>query len=179
LCPWRDIVANRRHDVALVMDKKPAAGVHSRSMTDRAEAALTDGEVRRIAGALKSAVRLSGVSHRRIEREMGLCPGYLSRIFACRVELRIRHVLGVCRVIDLPVDSFLHAVFPRRLDTSADARRVEQGLLDLHPAPYPLRMHGVVAGPNPVPGALGASEKAARLLHRLRQVLVDIEHNGV
>jgi hypothetical protein len=149
-------------------------------MTDRSEAALTDGEVRRIAGALKSAVRLSGISHRRIEREMGLCPGYLSRIFACRVELRIRHVLGICRVIDLPVDSFLHAVFPRRQDTPTGARRVEQGLLELHPAPYPLRRGGaVVAGLEPAPGALGSSDKAARLLHRLRQVLVDIELNGV
>jgi len=148
-------------------------------MTDRAEAALTDGEVRRIAGALKSAVRLSGFSHRRIEREMGLCPGYLSRIFACRVELRIRHVLGVCRIIDLPVDSFFNAVFPRRQGASPDAKRREQSLQELHPAPYPTRPQGLVASPDPPAGALGPSEKAARLLRRLRQVLVDIEHNGV
>ncbi|HEX3530410.1 MAG TPA: hypothetical protein VH988_25390 [Thermoanaerobaculia bacterium] len=148
-------------------------------MTDRAEAALTDGEVKRIAGALKSAVRLSGISHRRIEREMGLCPGYLSRIFACRVELRIRHVLGVCRIIDLPVDSFFHAVLPRRQDAPNDAKRVEQSLRELHPAPYATCLQGIVAGPDPAPEALGPSEKAARLLRRLRQVLVDIEHNGV
>lgn len=151
-------------------------------MTDRAEAALTDGEVRRIAGALKSAVRLSGFSHRRIEREMGLCPGYLSRIFACRVELRIRHVLGVCRIIDLPVDSFFHAVLPRRQEVSNDSKRVEQSLRELHPAPYlpaAIGRQGLVTDPDPVPGALGPSEKAARLLRRLRQVLVDIEQNGV
>jgi len=154
-------------------------------MTDRAEAALTDGEVRRIAGALKSAVRLSGVSHRRIEREMGLCPGYLSRIFACRVELRIRHVLGVCRIIDLPVDSFFNAVLPRRQsapDVSNNARRVEQSLRELHPAPYlpeATCLQGLAADADPIPDALGPSEKAARLLRRLRQVLVDIEHNGV
>lgn len=150
-------------------------------MTDRAEAALTDGEVRRIAGALKSAVRLSGFSHRRIEREMGLCPGYLSRIFACRVELRMRHVLGVCRIIDLPVDSFFNAVFPRRQGASPDAKRREQSLQELHPAPYPAttRLHGTGASPNPPAEALGPSEKAARLLRRLRQVLIDIENNGV
>jgi len=149
-------------------------------MTDRAEAALTDGEVRRIAGALKSAVRLSGVSHRRIEREMGLCPGYLSRIFACRVELRIRHVLGVCRIIDLPVDSFFHAVLPRRQNVPNDAKQVEQSLRELHPAPYATCLQGLVVDlPDPAPESLGPSEKAARLLRRLRQVLVDIEQNGV
>jgi len=151
-------------------------------MTDRAEAALTDGEVRRIAGALKSAVRLSGVSHRRIEREMGLCPGYLSRIFACRVELRIRHVLGVCRIIDLPVDSFFRAVLPRRQSApngSNEARRMEQSLRELHPAPYATSQQSLAAEPDPLPAGLGPSEKAARLLRRLRQVLVDIEQNGV
>lgn len=120
---------------------------------------------------------------------MGLCPGYLSRIFACRVELRIRHVLGICRVIDLPVDSFLQAVFPRRQCTSDAARRVEQGLLELHPAPYPVRtgmpgmpgMSGMsgMSGMAPVLQSLGPTDKVARLLYRLRQVLVDIEHNGV
>jgi transcriptional regulator with XRE-family HTH domain len=159
------------------MDKKLSTGVHFPAMTDTAE--MTEEEIRRVAAALKTAVRLSGVSLRRIERTMGLCPGYLSRILAGRVELRVRHVLGVCRVIDLPVDSFFHAVFPRRKETPDDATRVERGLVELHPAPYPVRMHGVVTTPNPVPGALGPWAKADRLLERLRQVLVDIEQNGV
>jgi transcriptional regulator with XRE-family HTH domain len=139
-------------------------------MTDIIEAEIT-----RVAGALKTAVRLSGVSHRRIEREMGLCPGYLSRIFGGKVELRIRHVLGVCRVLDLPADSFFRAVFPRRAEVDEPSMRVERGLLELHPAPYLTRML-VAATPagQPRPWA-----KADRLMERLRQVLADIEENGV
>ena len=148
-------------------------------MTDKTEAALTNGEIRRIAGALKTAVRLSRISHRRIEREMGLCPGYLSRIFNCKVELRIRHVLGVCRVINLPVDSFFHAVFPRRLDTSKEVSRLEQDLLELYPAPYATCRTAAEAASGMASQAPGSSPKTVRLLRRLRQVLVDAEHNGV
>jgi transcriptional regulator with XRE-family HTH domain len=139
---------------------------------------MTEEEITRVAGALKTAVRLSGVSHRRIEREMGLCPGYLSRIFGGRVELRVRHVLGVCGVIGLPVDSFFHAVFPRRKEADEAAQRVERGLLELHPAPYSIRTEPVAspvvpAGPAPAPWA-----KADRLMERLRQVLEEVEENG-
>ena len=137
---------------------------------------LTEEEITRVAGALKTAVRLSGVSQRRIEREMGLCPGYLSRIFSGKVELRVRHILGVCRVIQLPADSFFQAVFPRRQEIDQSSARVERGLLELHPAPYPTRKQ---AGASPAAPAPGAWAKADRLLERLRQVLVDIEENGV
>jgi transcriptional regulator with XRE-family HTH domain len=136
----------------------------------------TDEEIARVAGALKTAVRLSGLSQRRIEREMGLCPGYLSRIFGGKVELRVRHILGVCRVIQLPADSFFQAVFPRRQEMDESSARVERGLLELHPAPYPTRRQAAAAAAAPVPGGWA---KADRLLERLRQVLVDIEKNGV
>jgi hypothetical protein len=137
---------------------------------------ITEAEIIRVADALKTAVRLSGVSHRRIEREMGLCPGYLSRIFGGRVELRVRHVLGVCRVIELPVDSFLHAVFPRRMVLDEPSMRVERGLLELHPAPYPTRLQAAASAADPT---AAPRAKAGRLMERLRQVLVDIEENGV
>jgi transcriptional regulator with XRE-family HTH domain len=137
---------------------------------------LTEEEIVRVAGALKTAVRLSGVSQRRIERDMGLCPGYLSRIFGGKVELRVRHILGVCQAIQLPADSFFQAVFPRRKELDESSARVERGLLELHPAPYPTRRQSAVAPP----GATAPGwEKADRLLERLRQVLVDIEDNGV
>jgi hypothetical protein len=81
----------------------------------------------------------------------------------------------VCRAIELPVDSFFHAVFPRRKEVKDDSMRVERGLLELHPAPYATRMP---AAATPGPGT-GPWAKADRLMERLRQVLVDIEQNGV
>ena len=131
---------------------------------------MIEEEITRVASALKTAVRLSGVSHRRVEREMGLCPGYLSRIFGGKAELRVRHVLGVCGVIGLPVDSFFHAVFPRRQETAEAAQRVERGLVELHPAPYQIQPAASSAGPPPPPWA-----KADRLVERFRQILEGVE----
>ena len=69
-------------------------------------------EVHRVTAALRSAIRLSGVSHRHIERTLYLSTGYLTRILAGQVELRMRLVLGVCRVIGVPPGNFFAALFP-------------------------------------------------------------------
>jgi hypothetical protein len=69
-------------------------------------------EVGRVAAALRTAIRLSSVSHRHIERELRMSTGYLTRILAGQVQLRVNHVLGVCRVIGLPAGSFFAALYP-------------------------------------------------------------------
>jgi transcriptional regulator with XRE-family HTH domain len=69
-------------------------------------------EITRIAAALRTAIRLSGISHRQVERELKLSTGYLTRILAGQVELRVRHVLDVCRVIGIAPDRFFGALFP-------------------------------------------------------------------
>src|SRR5262245_8221922 len=80
-------------------------------------------EVERVAAALRTAIRLSGVSARHIERTLHMSTGYLTRILAGQVELRMRHVLDVCRVIGLPAGSFFTALFPASPpDAAAEAR---------------------------------------------------------
>jgi transcriptional regulator with XRE-family HTH domain len=69
-------------------------------------------EVGRVIAALRTAIRLGRISHRQIERELHMSRGYLTRILAGQVQLRVNHVLGVCRVIGLPPGSFFTALFP-------------------------------------------------------------------
>ena len=126
-------------------------------------------EIARIAAALRTAIRLSGISHRQVERELGLSTGYLTRILAGQVELRVRHVLDVCRVIGLPPDRFFGALFP--LQNGPDSMsRLERGLAQLHPPP------GRPA-PSMVEAAAGEvrSRPVSELLRRLRQALDDLE----
>ena len=62
-------------------------------------------EVGRLTAALRTAIRLSGVSHRQIERDLGLSTGYLTRILAGQVQLRMTHVFAICQIISLPEDA--------------------------------------------------------------------------
>ena len=122
-------------------------------------------EIVRIAAALRTAIRLSGISHRQVERELGLSTGSLTRILAGQVELRVRHVLDVCRVIGLSPDRFFGALFPLQ-DGPESMSRLERGLAQLHAAPgRPAPPMEPVGGP----AAGGARSKpVSELLRRLR-----------
>lgn len=129
---------------------------------------MTEEEIGRITEALRTAVRLSGVSHRIIEREMGLSTGYLSRIFGGKVKLRVRHVLEVCRILDLPADSFFQAVFPRRIGPMPGRGKMMGGLQQLHPAPYAVDPSTLTEG---APGSDDSRKALRELLARLRQLV--------
>jgi len=85
-------------------------------------------EVVRIAEALSTAIRLSRVSYRQIERSLGLSSGYLTRILKGQVELRMNHVLNVCEVIGLPPGSFFSALYP-----AGGSHPIGGALQQLHP----------------------------------------------
>lgn len=89
-------------------------------------------EVARIARLLKSAILLSEQSQRSIERQMGLSPGYLGRIIDGKLELRIAHILGVCRAIRLPPAAFFLAAYPETLNLDTETMRLVQALQHLH-----------------------------------------------
>lgn len=91
-----------------------------------------DPEVARIARMLKSAILLSEQSQRSIERQMGLSPGYLGRIIEGKLELRIAHILGVCRAIDMPPAAFFLAAYPEMLNVDPETMRLVQALQHLH-----------------------------------------------
>jgi hypothetical protein len=92
-------------------------------------------DIRRLANALRTLIRLSSVSHRHIERELGLSTGYLTRILAGQVQLRVIHVLGVCHIIGLPPASFFAALYPPAPPASVAEARLLRGLGHLHPKP--------------------------------------------
>jgi transcriptional regulator with XRE-family HTH domain len=91
-----------------------------------------DPEVARIARMLKSAILLSEQSQRSIERQMGLSPGYLGRIIDGKLELRIAHILGVCRAIKMPPAAFFLAAYPEMLNVDPQTMRLVQALQHLH-----------------------------------------------
>jgi transcriptional regulator with XRE-family HTH domain len=95
-------------------------------------------EVQRIAAALRTAIQLSGVSNRHIERSLHLSTGYLTRILNGEVELRFRIVLSICEVIGLPPGNFFGALFPPVSPATKSEARLARGLGALHPERKPV-----------------------------------------
>lgn len=118
---------------------------------DREVTPSTDDSVQRIAAALRTALRLSGLSLRTCERELGLSTGYLTRILNGEVHLRVGVVLDLCRMLDLPPASLFAALFPAPPASEAISRLL-RGLSAVHPQAHPmsiedalLQLRGAVA----------------------------------
>lgn len=141
---------------------------------------MKDKDVIRVAQMLKAAVRFTGVSHRKIEREMSLSTGYLSRILSGKVELRIQHVLGVCRAIGLPPSAFFEAAYPSR-ELDPETARLVAALQELLPAEDAApRAKARKAGPAPRPPARKAGKQTAQtattqLRRLLEAVLLEMQ----
>ena len=126
-------------------------------------------EVARIARLLKSAILLSEQSQRSIERQMGLSPGYLGRIIDGKLELRIAHILGVCRAIRLPPAAFFLAAYPETLNLDSETMRLVQALQHLHRQ----RIEGDVKEAAPVAPAAQATPANSPDRGRVEQTMKD------
>lgn len=136
---------------------------------------MKDKDVVRVAQMLKAAVRFTGVPHRKIEREMGLSTGYLSRILSGKVELRIQHVLGVCRAIGLPPSAFFEAAYPSR-EMDPDTARLVAALQELLPAEDAApRTRARKPAPASPPARKAAPTATSQLRRLLEAVLVEMQ----
>lgn len=67
---------------------------------------MLDGEIRRYAKVLEAAVKLSDFSTRELERRLGFGGGTLNRIFAGKIDLKLRHILLVLDALGMPPERF-------------------------------------------------------------------------
>jgi transcriptional regulator with XRE-family HTH domain len=120
---------------------------------------------------LKTAVRLSRLSYREIERRLGLHAGALSRLLNGEIELKVRHVELICEVIGLPAGRLLRVAFP--VDEEAGpAAQMEQALATLYPGPRP---RPVAAGEAASP--ILPEEIEQRVLSALRTFFTDLSRH--
>ena len=76
---------------------------------------------------------------RDIERQLGLCPSYLSRLFAGAIELRLQHILDITQALRLRPDEFFRIAFPKPPDPPSEAfTRLQQALAPFQPVTPPV-----------------------------------------
>ena len=63
---------------------------------------------RQLRSLLRQAVAVSPLTTRQLERAMGLGSGYLGRLLDGRLEIKVRHLVDLARLLRVPPSHFLH-----------------------------------------------------------------------
>jgi transcriptional regulator with XRE-family HTH domain len=69
-------------------------------------------EVRQAAKLLESLIQAAGVPESEIERRLDASPGYLGRVLSGEIELKLRHILAVLRVLEIEPSLFFESLYP-------------------------------------------------------------------
>src|SRR5947199_10833567 len=70
-------------------------------------------EVRRVAEALREAIRRGKSAQRQVERALGQGKGYLSQLFGGNVDLKVKHVFAILAVLGVEPDEFFLDLYDR------------------------------------------------------------------
>lgn len=71
-----------------------------------------DDEVRRAAKLLDVLIQATGVSREELERRLEASPGYLGRLLSGAVELKLRHILAILRILEIEPSLFFQTLYP-------------------------------------------------------------------
>lgn len=95
-----------------------------------------DPETQRLVSLLKVCLKILGVTNREVARRMGMSPSYISKLFSGASELRLDHVIRICRAADLDPAEFFALAYPRQpVGASTAASKLRELLQNLQPPP--------------------------------------------
>jgi transcriptional regulator with XRE-family HTH domain len=87
-------------------------------------------ETQRLLQVLRVAMRILDVSNRDIEKALGLSYGYLSRLFAGSIELKVEHIFQILGVLGLTPAEYFHFAYPRKTSPPSEAAKRMHSILD-------------------------------------------------
>jgi transcriptional regulator with XRE-family HTH domain len=68
-------------------------------------------ETRRLTGLLESLVKIKRLTVRDLERQLGLSMGTLNKLFAGKRELKVRQILAILKVLNVPPAAFFRLAY--------------------------------------------------------------------
>ncbi|HEX9940819.1 MAG TPA: helix-turn-helix domain-containing protein [Thermoanaerobaculia bacterium] len=99
-----------------------------------------DPETERLINLLRVCLRILGITNRDIARRIGLSPSYVSKLFSGSSEMRLDHVIRICRAADLDPSEFFSLAYPRpTFSGSVAADKLRELLQSVQPPPPPSR----------------------------------------
>jgi transcriptional regulator with XRE-family HTH domain len=86
-------------------------------------------ETQHLLNILRSAIRVLGYTFNDVAEKLGVGSGYLSRLFAGKIELKFDHVVNISRAIGFEPEEILHLAYPRVKEPQTLAAQQYQALL--------------------------------------------------
>jgi transcriptional regulator with XRE-family HTH domain len=96
-----------------------------------------DSETERLVNLVKVCLRILGISNRELARRLGMSPSYVSKLLSGSSELRLDHLIRICKVTGLDPGEFFALAYPVRPATTATGTRLQTMLQMSAPAPPP------------------------------------------
>lgn len=70
-----------------------------------------DDEVRRAAKLLEALIQVTGVPPEELEKQLEASPGYVRRLLSGTMELKLRHILAILRVLEIEPALFFQTLY--------------------------------------------------------------------
>jgi transcriptional regulator with XRE-family HTH domain len=100
-----------------------------------------DPETERLVNLLKLCLRILGITNREVARRLEISPSYISKLFSGSSELRLDHVIRVCKAAGLEPAEFFSLAYPRQPYSASPAatrlRELLQTIQITAPPPKP------------------------------------------
>jgi hypothetical protein len=119
-------------------------------------------DLRQLRAVLRQAISASGIAVRHVETAMGCGHGNLERILDGRNELRVRHIVGLARLLRVPPQDFLELGVPQPEGTTK--YRLRDWILPQEMAP-----------PNAARRSAGSADDVAKLVREAVQQALGAE----
>lgn len=95
-----------------------------------------DSETERLVNLTKVCLRILGISNRELARRLGMSPSYVSKLLSGSSELRLDHLVRICKVTGLDPGEFFALAYPGRPTATATGSQL-RALLQGSAAPPP------------------------------------------
>jgi plasmid maintenance system antidote protein VapI len=86
-------------------------------------------ETQHLLNVLRSAIRVLGYTFNDVAEKLDVGSGYLSRLFAGKIELKVDHVVNIARAIGFEPEEILHLAYPRVREPQSTAAQQYQTLI--------------------------------------------------
>jgi transcriptional regulator with XRE-family HTH domain len=99
-----------------------------------------DSETQRLVNLVKVSLRILGVSNRELARRLEMSPSYVSKLLSGASELRLDHLIRICKATGLDPGEFFALAYPVRSSptpTGLHLRSLMQGSYPPPPPPPP------------------------------------------
>ncbi len=84
---------------------------------------MSEADVDHLCQMLKMVIRASDRTGKEIERELGMSPGYLSRLLGGGIELKVGHIFNILELAGMPPHELFRAAFPPTTTTPSPVLR--------------------------------------------------------